>query len=69
MSGRRTGLIGRLTRNSYWSTAALPDDPETMALLMQHLLRTGRCYWREITGTPLMPRAEAARRLRLAPRR
>ena len=53
--GPEDRLIGRLTRNSYWSTAALPDDPETMALLMQHLLRTGRCYWREITGTPLIP--------------
>ena len=53
--GPEDRLIGRLTRNSYWSTATLPDDPETMALLMQHLLRTGRCYWREITGTPLMP--------------
>ena len=46
-------LICRLTRNSYWSTAALPDDPETMALLMQHLVTTGRCYWRDIGGTPL----------------
>ena len=46
-------LIARLMRSSYWSAATLPDDPETIALLMQHLVRTGRCYWREIDGTPL----------------
>ena len=66
--GPEDRLIGRLMRNSYWSTATLPDDPETMALLMQHLLRTGRCYWREVNGTPLTLGPPRRWRIRLAPR-
>ncbi|MGD9613888.1 MAG: SNF2-related protein [Alphaproteobacteria bacterium] len=52
--GPEDRLIARLMRNSYWSTATLlPDDPETLGLLMQRLLQTGRCYWHEIAGVPL----------------
>jgi superfamily II DNA or RNA helicase len=46
-------LIARLMRNGYWSTPALPDDPATMTLLLQHVLQTGRCYWRDVNLAPL----------------
>jgi len=47
-------LIARLMRNGhYWTTPSLPDDPATMALLMRHLIETGRCYWRDINSAPL----------------
>ncbi len=46
-------LIARLMRNAYWSASALPDDPAIMRLLMQRLLATGRCCWRDINAPPL----------------
>jgi hypothetical protein len=46
-------LIARLMRNGYWNTPSLPDDPATMNLLMQHLIATGRCHWRDINTVPL----------------
>jgi superfamily II DNA or RNA helicase len=47
-------LIGRLLQNGYWTTTpSLPDDPAMMTLLMQRLVATGRCCWRDINAAPL----------------
>ncbi|HTT78726.1 MAG TPA: SNF2-related protein, partial [Stellaceae bacterium] len=47
-------LIGRLLQNGYWTTTpSLPDDPAMMALLLQRLVATGRCCWRDINTAPL----------------
>jgi len=33
----------------------LPEDPAMIGLLMQHLVDTGRCHWRDINTAPLLP--------------
>ncbi|HEX3952203.1 MAG TPA: DEAD/DEAH box helicase [Stellaceae bacterium] len=46
-------LIARLMRNNYWDTPTLPADPAVMNLLMQQIIATGRCRWRELDAPPL----------------
>ena len=52
--GPEDRLIAGLLRGGYYGGATtLPDDPETINLLMRRLVETGRCYWQQIDGTPL----------------
>ncbi len=45
-------LAGRLIRTA-WGAAQLPGDPDVLRLLMERILATGRCRWRDIQGPPL----------------
>jgi superfamily II DNA or RNA helicase len=57
-------LIGRLLQSGYWTTQpSLPDDPAMLALLLQRLVATGRCCWRDVNAQPLAPGPPRAGRL------
>jgi hypothetical protein len=49
------GLIGRLLGASYsfGGPDRLPDDPDTVDLLLERALATGRCYWQSKDGPAL----------------
>ncbi len=55
-------LAGRLMRTA-WGAAQLPADPDVLRLLMERILATGRCRWRDIQSPPLA--LGAPRRARL----
>jgi superfamily II DNA or RNA helicase len=46
-------LIARLLRGSAFGSSQLPDDPDGLHLLMQQIVATGRCRWRDIASPPL----------------
>jgi len=46
-------LIARLMRSLSFGSPQLPDDPDTLHLVMQRIIATGRCCWREIASPPL----------------
>jgi superfamily II DNA or RNA helicase len=46
-------LIIRLMRGFAFGSPQLPDDPDTLHLVMAHIVATGRCRWRDIANPPL----------------
>jgi hypothetical protein len=46
-------LIARLMRSLSIESPQLPDDPDTLHLVMERIVATGRCRWREIASPPL----------------
>ena len=46
-------LIARLMRSLSFGSPQLPDDPDTLHLVMERIIATGRCRWREIASPPL----------------
>jgi superfamily II DNA or RNA helicase len=62
--GPEDRLIARLLQNGYSNTPTIPDDPAMVHLLLQQLIATGRCCWRDINTVPLA--LGSARRGRLA---
>ena len=46
-------LIGRLMSKGWQSTSALPDDPDTVDLLLERALASGRCHWQAKDGPVL----------------
>ena len=46
-------LIARLLCGSSVGSSQLPDDPDALHLLMQQIVATGRCRWRDIASPPL----------------
>ena len=46
-------LIGRLLSQRWHGTGALPEDPDTIDLLLERALATGRCHWQAKDGPKL----------------